>query len=483
MRWNLPLAAAGLCVALAACTDVPTSAVPGTQPPRGVAPPLAMNASSARVVGYLPEWYGGSLDSIRYDKFTHLMYAFVVPTSTGALTGVPMSGNTKLAGVVQRAHAANTKVLISIGGWNGGDDSGFRQMSASSTARATFVSNVVTFIGNYGLDGVDIDWEFPNTSAESSSYATLMADLDTALHSRGKLLTAAVPADAYYGDSIRSQVFNNVDFLFLMAYEDSPPHSPYSLAVSSLNYWRDTRGLPQSKTVLGVPFYGDSADTRQKAYRKIVAADAQAPYKDSSGGYDYNGLQTMKDKTTLSLQRASGVGIWEITQDTSLAAISLLSAIHDVMNATKVVYDDARGPGWANWSWGATVDYAATSPVHLGSKSIAVTYTAAWGGLYLHGNTGVSPSGLSKLEFYVHGGTAGGQQLALYLGDTGGSLPIVPLDSYVTGGSVAAGAWRKVSIPLSALGVTSNAITDLVIQDDAGGAQPTFYVDQIQFVP
>lgn len=486
MRWSQPLVAAALCcAALAACTDAPTAAVSRTERPEGVAPSLVMNATSSRVVGYLPEWYSGSLNAIQYGKFTHLMYAFVVPTATGALEDVAMSGDTMLLGAVQRAHAAGTRVLISVGGWNGGDDSGFAQMSGSATARATFINNVLQFIGNYGLDGVDIDWEFPNTTTESANYATLMAELGTAMRNAGKLLTAAVPADAYYGAGIPSSVFNEVDFLFLMAYEGGSPHSPYSLAVNSLNYWRDTRQLPREKTVLGVPFYGDSANVKQKSYRHIVRADAQAPYKDLSGGFNYNGLQTIKDKTSLSLSRGSGIGVWEITQDTSATGISLLNAIHEVMNAApqaKVIYADALATGWANWSWNATINFAASTPVQSGTRSAAVTYTAAWGGLYVH-HAGVSPTGLTRLEFWVHGGTAGGQQLAVYLGDSGGWLPTVQADPYITGGAVAANTWRKVSIPLSALGVTTNLITDVVIQEDAGGAQPALYIDQIELVP
>ncbi len=489
MRWNPPLATAALLAALAACTDAPTAAVPRAEAPgAAAAPSLVMNPTTSRVVGYFPTWTG-AVSAVPYSKLTHINYAFVLPTATGGLTGVPMDNDARLDSLVQRAHAANVKVLISVGGWNNGNDDAFEAMATSSTARATFVNNVITFVTNYGLDGVDIDWEYPDpNTAEATNHATLMSELSTAMHTRGKLLTAAVVANGWYGPGILSQVFDYVDFLILMAYDASPqPHSPYSYAVASLDYWSG-RGLPQSKTVLGVPFYGSNSSGTQKSYRSIVRSDANAPYADSSAGYHYNGLATMKQKTTLSLQRATGVGIWELTQDTT-GTLSLLNAIHEVMNAApappqpRVVYADALATGWANWSWSATTNFAVTSPVQSGTRSIGVTYTAAWGGLYLHHGIGVSPSGQSRLEFQVHGGTAGGQQLAVYVGDTGGWLPTVAIGPYIAGGSVAAGTWRKVSIPLSALGVGTNAITDIVIQENAGGPQPTLYIDQVQLVP
>jgi GH18 family chitinase len=490
MRSSGPFFVAALFATLAACADEPTGPSAREAGP-GVQPALAMNATTSRVVAYLPTWYAGSLDSIRYARLTHINYAFIDPTPAGGLAGLPMSGDARLTSLVQKAHAAGVKVLISIGGWSGGDDSGFVQMSASSTARAAFVSNVVTFVGNYGLDGVDIDWEYPDAgTAEATSYATMMSELNTALDAEGKLLTAAVAAGGYYGNGILSQVFGYVDFMVLMAYDGGTPHSTYAYADASLDYWLG-RGLPASKAVLGVPFYGRDSGSGYKAYRTIVRDDAQAPYADLSGGFHYNGLETMKKKTTLSLQRGSGVGIWELTQDTTLAAISLLEAIHTAMNSpvppydyTRVVYDDALVSGWASQSWDVTLNFASTSPVHLGSKAVSATYTAAWGGIYLRHGSGVGPTGLTKLEFYVHGGTAGGQDLRVQIGEPGGWLATrVRVTNYIEGGSVAAGAWRKVTIPLSVFGVTTNPIARLAITDGTGAAQPTFHVDHIRFVP
>lgn len=486
MRYIRPFFAAALFATLAACTDdAPTAAVP-----REEQPALAMNATSARVVGYFPTW-AGSVGSVRYDKLTHIHYAFVDVLADGGLTGVAMSGDARLTSLVQQAHAAGVKVLISVGGWNDGDDSGFVQMAASSTARAAFVGNIATFARNYGLDGVDIDWEYPSTEAESASYSTLMSELSAALRAEGRMLTAAVPATAYYGQWIRSDVFGYVDYLFLMAYDRSTaPHSPYSFAGEALDYWRDVRGLPQARTVLGLPFYGRDAAGGYKGYNAIVRADAAAPTKDESGGFHYNGTATIKQKTTLGLQRGSGVGIWEITQDSAGTGISLLDAIHEGLNApvppydpAKVVYDDALN-GWNNWSWDVSLNLAATSPVYQGSKSVAATYTAAWGGIYLRHGSGVGTSGLTRLEFYVHGGTGGGQDLRVKVGDVGGwYAPTAKAADHIAEGSIAAGAWRKVSIPLSALGVTTNPVARIQIQDGAGTTQPTFYLDHIRFVP
>jgi len=144
-----------------------------------------MDPITARVVAYFPTW-DGNVNNIQYSKLTHIIYAFALPTGSGGLTNIPMSGDARLTSLVSQAHAAGVKVLISVDGWNSTNDSIFRQMSSSSITRTAFVNNVVTFIDNYGLDGVDIDWEFPNTTTESADFAALMDELGTAMHWTGR---------------------------------------------------------------------------------------------------------------------------------------------------------------------------------------------------------------------------------------------------------------------------------------------------------
>jgi hypothetical protein len=92
-------------------------------------------------------------------------------------------------------------------------------------------------------------------SSERWCNATLMSELAGDMHSRGKLLTAAVSAFGANADCVGTSVFNSVDYLNLMVYDiRDPNHSDYAVAVNSISYWKG-KGLPASKTVLGLPFY------------------------------------------------------------------------------------------------------------------------------------------------------------------------------------------------------------------------------------
>jgi chitinase len=278
-------------------------------------------AAQFKVVGYMPSW-AGDVNAIQYSKLTHINYAFALPTASGGLQAIENPG--KLQNLVSLAHARGVKVLIAVGGWNNGDDSGFESLAANSTYRNNFVTTLINFVNQYGLDGVDIDWEYPDAGASANNYATLMNQLATEMHNRGKLLTAAVVGTG--GASILNSVFNVVDFLNLMAYDyNNFDHSTYSYAQQSLSYWKG-RGLPASKAVLGVPFYGRPS---WETFAALVARGAD-PYADVFSGVGYNGITTIKNKTNLAFDQGNGVMIWELSGDAT-GANSLLSAIHEVV--------------------------------------------------------------------------------------------------------------------------------------------------------
>lgn len=283
----------------------------------------AISAADFKVIGYVPSW-AGDVNQIQYSKLTHINYAFILPTPSGGFATLDNPG--KLQSLVTTAHANNVKVLVSVGGWNNADDSAFETFAASAQGRTNFTNNVINLVNQYNLDGIDIDWEYPDQGASANNFTLLMQQLSTAMHSRGKLLTAAVVS--YNGSSIQNAVFGYVDFLNIMAYDEGGSnHSTYQLAVNSLNYWIG-RGLPAVKANLGVPFYGRSAN-EYVDYKTILSRGGSAN-SDSFAGLGYNGIPTIKSKTNLAFDQGGGIMIWELSQDAT-GANSLLTAINQVV--------------------------------------------------------------------------------------------------------------------------------------------------------
>jgi chitinase len=279
-----------------------------------------------RVIGYVTDT-GAQISDEQLDQLTHVNYAFALPQSDGSLD--ELANPWKLQDYVERARARGIEVLISVGGW--GPDPEFEALAADPASRATFVAAVAAMVDAYGLDGADIDWEYPDPGASADAFVALMSELRTALPD-DKMLTAAVAAVGPSADGVKPEVFESVDFLNVMAYDGGgSAHSPLAYAEDALDYWAEL-GLPADKTVLGVPFYSRPAEV---SYAELVEADPDAAELDEIDWHgtlqNYNGQPTMRAKTDLALQRASGIMVWTIAHDTT-DDTSLLRAIGETID-------------------------------------------------------------------------------------------------------------------------------------------------------
>jgi alpha-L-arabinofuranosidase len=158
-----------------------------------------------------------------------------------------------------------------------------------------------------------------------------------------------------------------------------------------------------------------------------------------------------------------------------ILAVLLAAPMVSAAQTNMTIYADSLVNGWSDGSYSAAVNYANTSPVHSGTRSISVTITNAWGALGLN-HSSLTTTGFASISFWLNGGTVGGQQLQMYgvLGSTVQSpRPVLS--------SPPAGAWQQYTVSLSALGVANtNNFTGFVIQDHVGSTEPAFYVDDIQ---
>jgi chitinase len=285
----------------------------------------AVTAATFKVVGYLPSWEG-DVNSIQYSKLTHINYAFLTPTTNGGLN--PLDNLSKFTSLVSAAHSNNVKALIAVGGGGGGD--AFHTIVANSGLRTAFVNSMVNFVNQYNVDGVDIDWEFPSAGTEANNFLLMMQQLATAMHTSGRLCTAAVISNG--ATYVVSGLFTAVDWLNIMDYDDNNfQHSTYQSAVDCLNYWSG-RGLPLEKTILGVPFYArDNRFDYSTVNYNVVLSQGGSPNADTFQNLGYNGIPTIKNKTTLAFDRGiGGMMIWELAGDAT-GANSLLSAINQVV--------------------------------------------------------------------------------------------------------------------------------------------------------
>jgi chitinase len=292
---------------------------------------LSTAQAEFKIIGYI-DVNGGAGDlstTLNFGQVTHLNYAFI--TLASGTGGIVQPNDAILRNLVTAAHAKGVKVLASVGGGPVINDTYFHPIAANAGYRATLITNLDNLVTKYNLDGIDIDWEYPDEAPDPSTknFTTLMTELVAKFHPKGKLVSAAVGGGSVgtYCNAIETAVFGIVDYLNIMAFDHAAaPHSGYDKTVIDLNYWKK-RGVPKDKIVLGVPFYGRNASYAMMSYKDIITADPTAMNRDDYNGYLYNGIPTMQKKTKLAADSGGGVFFWEASLDSRSPTASLLAAI------------------------------------------------------------------------------------------------------------------------------------------------------------
>jgi len=300
-----------------ASTDVVPSPKPTVIPSPSPAP-----ASQFIILAYATD--GIFADIIPYDRLTHINYSFLTPKADGTFN--PINNSWKLKQIVKDAHEQNVRVSISVGGW--GWDAQFEELATNPETRSAFVQNLTAFVDEYGLDGVDMDWEYPDPGPSSENFLALIQELRAAMPD--KILTTAVVS---YGDEhglgVPNESFALFDFVNIMTY-DGPDHGTMEQFERGLSYWSE-RGLPPQKTVMGVPFYGDP----NLPFYKIVQADPEAAQSDTfeyhGAIYHHNGISTIQVKTRIAMEKAGGIMFWALDHDAQ-GELSLVKAIYEAAN-------------------------------------------------------------------------------------------------------------------------------------------------------
>ena len=118
--------------------------------------------------------------------------------------------------------------------------------------------------------------------------------------------------------------------------------------------------------------------------------------------------------------------------------------------ADLVVYDDALQNGFQDWSYGGGSNFANTTPVHAGTKSISLAGNSYNAVSFVKPNAGFTAAAYPNLRLWIHGGSGSNQSLTLFLQNTATSASAsVSLNTYIAGGGPTAGTWKQATIPLA----------------------------------
>ena len=274
----------------------------------------------AKVTGYLPHYRAGVIDALPYDLLTDIVYFSIEPGTNGSIDSSLAQPET-LKKLTTLAKPRGVKIHVCVGGW--GKSKGFSKMAADPVTRSDFVRNLTLFLKKHELDGADIDWEHPKSKAEIGNFQKLLIELKKAFRPHGFELTIAV---AGWGTYLHPETVPFVDRIYVMAYDQGTPHSPFAGATRDMKHW-EKQGVPKSKLVLGIPFYGRNDKNKAMTYDEILRRFKPSQDSDLAGGYHFNGPATIRKKTAYAIKQGyGGVMIWELGQDAK-GKNSLLHAI------------------------------------------------------------------------------------------------------------------------------------------------------------
>ena len=246
---------------------------------------LAVSRDSKVVVAYVTSWSEVMPDP---QYMTHINYAFGHVNEN--FNGVKIDNEKRLKQIVDlRKQKPELKVLLSIGGWGSGR---FSEMAANDEYRRAFAADCDRVVKEFALDGIDIDWEYPTSSManissspdDTENFTLLMQAIRAAIGNE-KELTLATVASARYIDF--KAILPFVDFVNIMAYDMASAPKHHSALYPSGHSGDITSdgavtahlkaGVPPSKLVMGMPFYGRGGDGYPsfQDYNKVGNTDTQ----------------------------------------------------------------------------------------------------------------------------------------------------------------------------------------------------------------
>tara|TARA_B110000977_G_scaffold185875_1_gene251194 strand:- start:31547 stop:32644 length:1098 start_codon:yes stop_codon:yes gene_type:complete len=299
----------------------------------------ASNLDGFKIVGYLPEYRFDGVDwNGTCAGVTHLLLFSLEPTVDGALGALDRFPDTDTMRVAKSSCGQyGTKLMVSVGG--AGRSRFFPTVTQNKQTRRKFASNLVAFCAKHGLQGVDVNWEYPQDEAEWVSLAKLLRATRIALSkspiANPELFMAYHPESE--GVMKKTGIPEHVILMHAMAYDnvrDTGGHSTLKYAKQVLTNAKAHFGELR-KISLGVPFYGRGDGVLKpvgdaKTYAEINQESPIAHEDlDHHAGYLFNGVKTMRSKTAAAIEAgAGGVTVWEVGQDVNFRKkTSLLRAV------------------------------------------------------------------------------------------------------------------------------------------------------------
>lgn len=425
------------------------------------------------VFGWHPYWVNGLEANYEWNLISDLCYfSYEVNSANGNATSTHGFATND---AIDTALVYGVKVHLCVTLF-----SGHATFFANSTAQTTLINNLIALLQARGAHGINIDFEGVPAS-QSANLTTFMTNLGTALHTADPNYKLSICLYAVDWSNVFNELVlnNSVDFYTIMGYDyyysgstNTGPNDPlygftdgydYSLSRSVSYYLNE--GIPTSKLVLGLPYYGKEWETNSNAIpssttgnnnfsrtyavvknnvsgnyinaNQITRPDSKAYVFQNGGTWrqcwisEENELKNRYD--LVNRRNLKGIGIWTLGYDDGYNelwdAIETKLTTCNQWACSDTLYDEGGAEG--NYYNNELVEYTISPP---GATSIVIDFLefateANFDTLWLYDGSSVN----SPLIGFYHGTTGPGQFTT-----TSGQLTL----KFKSDGSTRASGWK-----------------------------------------
>ncbi len=314
------------------------------------------------------EYVLGNPENVDAHLLDFVIYAFALINDDGTLTVYSTRYLKELANL--RLENPYLRVIMAIGGW-GAD--GFSDAALTPASRYNFAREAKRWVDEYDLDGIDIDWEYPGSSAsgitsrreDRENFTLLLTALRDVLGEDAWISVAGTGEMSYINNVEIANIAPIISYFNLMAYDFTAGETGATAGRHQSNLYPselglgnnsvDTQinnlinaGMPSSQILLGIPFYGRYGATQTKTYddlrknyinkngyRVLWDNVAKAPYiVDPNGNfaYSYDNLLSIYFKGLYVAENClGGLFAWQAGMDQANILTNAMSqAVRDI---------------------------------------------------------------------------------------------------------------------------------------------------------